>query len=84
MLRQQCLALLLELAVAADYLLMPRMEFGEFNGLHRIEVDEPSSFCSGALQPTLQALELCLQHLIIRPLRAGAKSRLTVHQNLRA
>ena len=84
MLRQQRLALVLKLSMAADDLLMPSLEFGELNGLHLIEVHEPPSFCLGALQPTLQAVELSLQQLIIGLLRAGTQCRLTLHQHLRA
>jgi hypothetical protein len=82
-LRQQCLALLLELSMTTDHLLLPDLEFGELNGLHLIEVHEPSSLRFGALQPTVQAFELSPQQLIIGLLRAGAECRLALHQDLR-
>ena len=82
-LRQKCLALLLELSMAADHLVLPELEFGELNGLHLIEVHEPSALCFGALQPTFQAFELSPQQLIIGLLRVGAECRLALHQDLR-
>ena len=60
MLRQQCVALLLELSMTAEHLLLPSLEFGEFNRLHLVQVDEPSSFRLCALQSSLQAFELSL------------------------
>jgi hypothetical protein len=46
-LRQECLALVLELCLAADDLVMPRLEFGELKGLHLLEVDNPPSLTLG-------------------------------------
>ena len=79
---QQCFALLLELAMAAEHLMMPNLEFGQIDRLHLIQVNESSSFCLGALQPTLQALELSLQELVIGLFGARAECRLALHQNL--
>jgi hypothetical protein len=82
--RQQCFALLLELSMTAEHLLMPSLEFGELNRLHLIQIDEPSSFCLGALQPTFQAVELSFQQLMIGLLRAGAEGCLAFHQDPRS
>ena len=82
-LRQECVALLLESSLAADHLLMPSLELGELNRLHLIEIHEPSLFCRGALQPLLQAFKLSPQQFIIGLLRAGAECGLALDQHLR-
>ena len=70
--------------MAADHLLVPRLELGELDGLHLIEVHQPPLFGLGALEPALQAFELSLQQLIIRLLRTGAECGLALHQRLEA
>src|SRR5215813_6645828 len=82
-LRNQSLALLLELSMAADQLVPPRLEFSEVDGLHLIQVDESSSFGLGALQTTLKAFELCLQQFIVRLLCASTECRVARDQELR-
>ena len=83
MLRKQGLALLLELPMAAEDLLVPSLEFDELDGLHLIQINESSAFCLGALQSALQAFELSLQQLIIGLMGARAECCLSLHQDLR-
>jgi hypothetical protein len=79
---QQCLLLLLELPMAADHLLMPRLEFREHGGLHLIEVHHPSPLAVGLLQSTVQPFQLGTQQLIVGQPRASPESRLSLHQRL--
>jgi hypothetical protein len=48
--RHQGLALLLELALPLDHLSMARLEFRERNGLHLVQIDDPSSLALGLLE----------------------------------
>lgn len=46
----QCFSLLLELPVPLDHLSMARLEFRELEGLHLIQINDPSSLALGLLQ----------------------------------
>jgi hypothetical protein len=62
---------------------MPRLKFGQIDRLHLVQVDESSSFCLGALQPTRQPFELRVQQFIVGLVTARAEYRLPLHQDVR-
>jgi len=69
--------------MAADHLLMPRLEVGELNGLHLIEVHDSAPLVLGVLQATVQPFELSMQQFIVGPSRSSPECRLSLHQDRR-
>ncbi len=80
---QERLALSLELSMAADHLLMPRLEVGELNGLHLVQVQDSAPLVVGLLQATVQAFELSIEQFIVGPSRSSPECRLALDQDLR-
>src|SRR5216683_6382298 len=68
---------------SAEHLLMPRLEVGELNGLHLIEVHDSAPLVLGLPQATVQAFELSIQHFIVGPSRSSPDCRLSLDQDLR-
>lgn len=54
----QCLSLLSELPMPLDDLLMPLPKLGELDGLHLVQINDPSSLAFGLLEAPIQTFQL--------------------------
>jgi hypothetical protein len=78
----QRLPLLFELSMPVDHLSMTRLELRELDGLHLVEVRNPSSLGVGLLETTLQPLQLSAQELVVGPPCAGTERCLSFPQGV--
>jgi hypothetical protein len=79
---QQRLTFLLELPMPLGHLAMPRLELGELDGLHLVEVNHPSSLALGLLQAPVQASQLSTEQLVVGLAHAGAERGLPLQQDV--
>jgi hypothetical protein len=54
----QSFSLLLELPMSLDHLAMAHLELAELDGLHLVQIHDPSSLGLSLLQPTIQPFQL--------------------------
>lgn len=54
----QCLSLLSELPMPFDDLSMPLLKLGELDGLHLVQINDPSSLAVGLLEAAIQTFQL--------------------------